>query len=130
MGGLQVLEEQFAAEGFHMLGFYTNDFGQAGSAEDIAACQQEHGYTFETFAIDKVTNPGAQPVFDWIINQPVVGPAPGPNQPTWNFHKYLIARDGELVAHFPQAQAPPTDLNDNFDTNPMVVAIRAELDKP
>ena len=51
---------------------------------------------------------------------------------TCNFHKYLISRDGQLVAHCDSPVYPgddPNNSSDSFDTSPIVVAIKAELAK-
>jgi glutathione peroxidase len=139
MAGLQVLEETFQADGFHLLGFFSNDFGQQGGTdEEIGACNAEHGVTFEQFSMDHVIDPDgagpevAQPVFAWLQSQPDPGPA-SPLKPTWNFHKYLVSRDGVLLAHWATSTYPgddPNDPSDSFDTNPIVVAIRAALSAP
>lgn len=95
-------------------------------------CNNKYGITFDQFAIDHVTNPGAEPVFAWLLAQKNPGPW-ATIEPTWNFHKYLIARDGTLVGHWDSAVYPgddPADPSDSFDTNPIVVAIKAELAKP
>jgi glutathione peroxidase len=136
MAGLQVLEEQFSAEGLHVLAFYSNDFGAQGGTEgQIETCTNDYMVTFEGFDIAHVIDPDgggpeeARDVFGWILSQPDPGPANG-LEPTWNFHKYLIGRDGQLVAHFGRNEYPgddPADPNDDFDTNEIVVAIRAEL---
>jgi len=133
------LEDSFKAEGLHVLGFLSNDFAnQGGTDGQIDMCNGMYGVTFEQFAIDHVTDPdGAgpllpQPVFDWLVSQPNPGPSLAP-QPTWNFHKYLISRDGNLVAHWDTVVYPGDDPNnpgDSFDTSPIVVAIKAELAKP
>ena len=132
MAGLQGLEEEFAADGFHVLGFISDDFDQAGSDGQIDACTEQYGITFPQFSIGHVIEPNPQPVFQWVLAQPAVGPDTGGIAPTWNFHKYLVSKNGDLVAHFPREQWPgdnPDDPNDNFDTNPVVVAIKAELAK-
>lgn len=130
MAGLQVLEETFSAQGFHVLGFYSNDFGMQGG--DVGTCTDTYHVTFPQFSIAHVVDPdGAgpeqvQPVWEWLAMQP------GFTAPTWNFHKYLISRDGQLVGYFPQGTWPgddPNDPNDSFDTNAIVVAIEAELAK-
>src|SRR5205807_3901190 len=102
--GLQVLEDTFSAQGFEVLGFLSNDFGnQAGTMGQMDACAAKYGLTFQQFAIDHVIDtdgPGpikAEPVFDWLEAQQNPGPA-FTLQPTWNFHKYLIGRGGALVA--------------------------------
>ena len=132
MAGLQGLEAEFGSAGFNVLGFYSNDFGNQGGDEgDIDMCTEQYAVTFDTFAIDHVVDPNAQPVWQWILSQPNPGPAPT-IEPTWNFHKYLISKDGELINHFPQLLYPgddPNNPNDSFDTNAIVVAIKAELAK-
>jgi len=78
-----------------------------------------------------VSGAKARPVFAWLISQPNPGPAPTP-QPNWNFAKYLVSRDGKLVAHWIDTVWPgdnPNDPNDSFDTSKIVIAIKAELAK-
>ena len=132
------MEEKFKAEGLHVLGFLSNDFGnQGGNDGQIDACTDQYKVTFQQFAIEHVTDPDGggsqvpQPVFEWLIAQSNPGPA-GFGPPSWNFNKYLIARDGTLVAHWDSFTYPgddPSNPNDSFDTNPIVVAIKAELAK-
>jgi glutathione peroxidase len=124
------LEDTFQAQGFTVLGFYSDDFGMQGG--DPGKCHLDFDTSYPQFAIAPVTPPDAQPVFAWIESQPIVGPATS-NVPSWNFNKYLVARDGTLVAHWDSTVYPgddPNDPNDSFDTNPIVIAIRAELAKP
>lgn len=132
MAGLQGLEDKFSAEGLHVLGFYSNDFGnQGGTPGQIDMCSGEYMVTFQQFAIDHVKGADAQPVFKWLFSQPPPGPAAG-IEPTWNFHKYLISREGKLVGHWDSPVYPgddPNNPNDSFDSNPIVVAIKAELAK-
>ena len=133
--GLQVLENTFSAQGFHVLGFLSDDFGnQGGSAGDVQACNAKYGITFNQFAIAHVIPVGtapAQPIFAWLEGQPSPGPDTSPT-PSWNFSKYLISRTGALVAHWDSPQYPgmdPSDPSSMFATNPIVVAIEAELAK-
>lgn len=132
MAGLQVLEETFAAQGLHVLGFLSNDFGnQGGTPGQIDMCSDQYKVTFQQFAIDHVIGASKQPVFNWLLSQPNPGPAM-PIEPQWNFHKYLISRTGKLVGHWASPTYPgddPANPNDSFDTNAIVVAIKAELGK-
>lgn len=132
MAGLQVLEETFGPQGFHLLGFLSNDFGmQGGTPGQIDTCTGMYHVTFQQFEIDHVIDPNAQPVFSWLLSQPNPGPAAG-IAPTWNFHKYLISKDGKLVGHWDSPTYPGDDPNnpaDSFDTSAIVIAIKAELAK-
>lgn len=137
--GLQVLEDKFSAQGFHVLGFLSNDFGnQGGSSGQDNACNAKYGVSFQQFGTDHVIDtdgPGPnvpQPVFAWLESQPNPGPFGGP-APIWNFHKYLISRTGELVGHWTSTVYPgddPANPADSFDTSEIVIAIKAELAKP
>ncbi len=139
MAGLQGLEEKLGGQGFHVLGFLSNDFGnQGGSSGQIDACTGQYGVTFPQFVVDHVIDTdGAgpnvpQPVFKWLYAQGNPGPATT-LQPTWNFHKWLISRDGKVVAHWDSPAYPgddPANPNDSFDESPIVKAIKAELAKP
>jgi len=132
MAGLQGLEEKLSADGLEVLGFLSNDFGnQGGNDGQVDACTDKYGITFDQFAIDHVKGPDVQPVWKWLFSQPNPGPAM-PIEPAWNFHKYLISRDGQLVGHWASPVYPgddPDDPNDSFDTNPIVIAIKDELAK-
>ena len=132
MAGLQVMEDTFSSQGFHVLGFYSNDFGnQGGTDGQIDSCSGKYGVTFPQFTVDHVVTAPVEPVFEWILSQPNPGPAT-PIEPQWNFHKYLISKTGELVGHWDTPTYPgddPNDPNDAFDTSAIVVAVRAELAK-
>ncbi len=127
------MEEKFSGQGFHVLGFMSDDFGmQGGTSQQIQACDGKYGITYPEFPIEHVVGPDAEPVFAWIEAQPNPGPS-AVLDPTWNFHKYLISRAGELVGSWDTTVYPGMDPNDPssmFDTNPIVVAIEAELAKP
>jgi glutathione peroxidase len=137
MAGLQVLEAELTGQGFRVLAFFSNDFGaQGGNPEQIAACNTKYGVTFQEFAIDHVNtvdNLGApvtpQDVWQWIHAQPSPGPENG-IAPTWNFHKYLVSRQGALVAHYGRdtywGETPGTP---QWDDNDVIQGIMAELAK-
>lgn len=118
-----------------MLGFLSNDFGtQGGTDPQVDMCIESYGLTFKQFAIAHVhdidgTGPEEpQPVWKWLLSQPPVTGL----EPTWNFHKYLISREGKLVKHWTSTTYPgddPNNPNDDFDTNEIVMAIREELMK-
>jgi glutathione peroxidase len=123
----------FEPQGLEVLGFLSNDFGsQGGQGGMTDACNDKYGVTFDQFAIGHVTGASPQPVFKWLLAQPNPGPSPTA-EPLWNFHKYLVSRDGKLVAHWDTSVYPgddPSNPNDSFDKSPIVIAIKAELAKP
>ena len=129
MAGLQGLEEQYEDQGLHVLGFYSNDFGsQGGTDEQIDACTEAHAVSFPQFEIQPVTLPNARPVFAWLLGQDEPGPAP--LTPSWNFHKYLVARDGTLVATFSEPSYMGSDpASPTWQNHEIVLAIEAELAK-
>ena len=138
MAGLQVLEDKFGAQGFHVLGFLSDDFGdQGGSDGQVDTCTEMYQVTFPQFQIGHVIDTDGsgpivpQPVFAWLYAQPDPGTAPT-LQPTWNFHKWLVSREGTLVADWDTPVYPgddPSDPNDSFDTSAIVIAVKAELAK-
>ena len=125
MAGLQVLEDQYKAQGLHVLSFFSNDFGnQGGSNGQIDDCTDQYNVTFDQFATDKVKGASAQPVFSWLFGQ-------GATDPAWNFNKYLVGRDGSFIQQWPSSAYWGEDPNStNFKDNEVVKAIEAELAKP
>lgn len=119
---METLQANYAAQGLEVLGFLSNDFGnQAGSSGQIDACNEQFGVTFDQYAIDHVTGAMARPVYKWLFAQTNPGPATSV-EPEWNFHKYLIGRDGSLVAHWDSPTEP--------DSPAVIATIEAELAKP
>jgi glutathione peroxidase len=93
---LEALHGRYRERGLVVLGFPSNDFGQQepGSNQDIAAfCDNTFGVRFPMFVKSRVTKtagPAANPLFADLAGRTGEWPA-------WNFHKYLIARDGTSV---------------------------------
>ena len=93
---LQALYEAHADEGLVILGFPANNFmGQEpGSNEEIATfCERNYGVTFPMFAKISVKGKDPHPLYQYLTE--ATGTRPG-----WNFHKYLINRDGSEVISF------------------------------
>jgi glutathione peroxidase len=100
--GLQALNEKYKARGLVILGFPSNDFGEQepGSAKEIADfCDRTYAVKFPLFAKTSVKEAGGSAVFDRLAQ------ATG-QRPKWNFHKYLIARDGKSAVSFPSKVEP------------------------
>jgi glutathione peroxidase len=93
--GLQALNEKYKSRGLVILGFPSNDFGrqEPGSNQEIADfCDRTYAVKFPMFAKTSV-KAGASPLFDGLAKATS-------ERPSWNFHKYLIGRDGMKVASF------------------------------
>jgi glutathione peroxidase len=100
--GLEALHRELKGKGFTVLGFPSNDFGEQepGTAEDIAKfCRLTYGVTFPMFE-KVVTRPGASqsPIYAFLGRSG--------NLPAWNFGKYLVDRQGHVVAFFPSDVTP------------------------
>jgi glutathione peroxidase len=100
--GLEALYAKYAAQGLVVLGFPTNDFGQQepGDAKQIAAlCFNTYGVKFPMFSKVTVKGASANPLFVSLAQ--ATGKAPG-----WNFHKYLVDRQGRAIGSFDSNVAP------------------------
>ena len=105
--GLEKLYEQYGDDGLVVLGFPSNDFmGQEpGSEETIEEfCRLTYGVEFPMFEKTSVKKENAHPFYTALADS-------AGTYPTWNFHKYLISRDGELIREFsPRTQPYDPDL--------------------
>jgi glutathione peroxidase len=102
--GLQELWTEFHDRGLAMIGVPSNDFFQEpGAMKDIAdTAQHQYGVTFPMAAKAAVIGPHAHPFYKWAAE------ARPKDVPKWNFHKYLIGRDGYIADVFASA-VEPTD---------------------
>ncbi|QBE63705.1 glutathione peroxidase [Pseudoduganella lutea] len=100
--GLEALHAKYADKGLVVLGFPSNDFGkqEPGTAKEIAdLCFNTYGVKFPMFAKTVVSGSAANPLYADLIK--ATGKTPG-----WNFHKYLIGRDGKVIENFPSKVTP------------------------
>jgi glutathione peroxidase len=103
--GLQELWKRYRDRGLLIVGVPSNDFGgqEPGTASDIAeTAQHQYGASFPITAKAEVRGPNSHPFYKWAVGQRPLDP------PRWNFHKYLIGRDGLIVASF-ASEIEPTD---------------------
>jgi glutathione peroxidase len=103
--GLEKLYERYQDDGLVVLGFPSNDFfGQEpGTEEEIQEfCRLTYGVRFPMFEKVTVKEGSAHPFFVQLA-------AASGTYPTWNFHKYLIGRDGQLIAEFSPRTRPHDD---------------------
>ena len=97
--GLQALQEAYGSQGFSVLAFPCNDFGaqEPGSVEEIQQfCSTTYGVNFPIYA--KVAISGAP--FDTLVQSEPAGPV------AWNFEKFLVGKDGTVVARFKSGTEP------------------------
>jgi len=112
--GLEALYARYRDRGLVVLGFPSNDFAQeTGDNKQIADfCENTYGVKFPMFSKSSVRGPQANPLFRQLAQ------ATG-RQPLWNFHKYLIARDGSVVNSYTSLTSP--------DSSALVADIEKQL---
>jgi glutathione peroxidase len=99
--GLEKLYESYKDKGVVVLGFPSNDFGgqEPGTAEQIKAfCTTKFHVTFPMFEKVKTKGEGQSPVYKFLTA--------GHGEPEWNFHKYVVGKDGQVRAAFPSKVTP------------------------
>ncbi|CAG9237125.1 Hydroperoxy fatty acid reductase gpx1 [Paraburkholderia tropica] len=105
--GLQKLYEQYAARGLAVLGFPCNQFGkqEPGDATQIGAfCEKNFGVTFPMFEKIDVNGANAHPLYQWLTEE-----APGVlglERVKWNFTKFLVDRNGNVVKRYAPVTKP------------------------
>jgi glutathione peroxidase len=113
---LEALHRRFAGQPFEVLGFPSNDFGaqEPGTEADIKTfCSTKYDVTFPLFAKVQVKGEGKAPVYAALAEKA--------GEPKWNFHKYLVGKDGEVIAAYKSGVEPLSD--------ELVEAIEAALEK-
>jgi glutathione peroxidase len=99
--GLEALHREFSGKGFAVLGFPSNDFGEQepDSAEQIAQfCKLTYDVTFPMFAKVETTGPNQSPIYRYL--------GTSGHLPAWNFAKYLIGKNGKVIAFYPSDVTP------------------------
>ena len=113
--GLEKLHEELKGRGFTVLGFPSNDFGgqEPGTPEEISTfCKKNYGVTFPMFSkLVTKAGPDQSPIYALL--------GKGRELPSWNFAKYVVGKDGRVVAFF-NSKVPP-------DHKALREAIEAEL---
>ena len=105
--GLQSLWKRYGDRGLTVLAVPSNDFGQQepGDASQIGGfCDTNFGVDFPMTSKQTVIGGEAHPFYRWVVEEAGEGAAPA-----WNFHKYLIGPDGELVGIWPAKTEPLDD---------------------
>ena len=117
--GLEKIHERYAERGFLVLGVPCNQFGEQepGSADEIASfCSTTYGVTFPMFEKIEVNGEGRHPVYDELTSFPDADGEAGDIQ--WNFEKFLVSPDGEIVQRFrPMVDPEAPEVIDAIEAN-------------
>jgi len=111
--GLEALHQQYAGQGLAVLGFPCNQFGRQdpGSNDEIASfCQLNYGVSFPMMAKIDVNGAQADPLYRWLKAE-----APGllgTKAIKWNFTKFLIGRDGQVLRRYGPRDTPQSMAGD------------------
>ncbi|MSR09122.1 MAG: glutathione peroxidase [Gammaproteobacteria bacterium] len=99
---LEKLYEELGGQGFVVVGFPCNQFGgqEPGTEQEIVQfCQATYDVKFPLTAKIEVNGPGRHPIYQWLTSE-FAGDI------EWNFEKFLIGRDGQVVRRYPPATKP------------------------
>ena len=102
--GLEELHKKYAAKGLSILGFPANDFGaqEPGTNGEIAQfCKQNYGVEFDMFSKIVVKGSGQSPLYKYLTSHPKFR-----GDVSWNFEKFLIGRNGEIIGRFKSEVEP------------------------
>ncbi|WP_093589197.1 glutathione peroxidase [Lentzea waywayandensis] len=119
--GLERLQEKYGTEGFSVVGFPCNQFmGQEpGTSEEIATfCSTTYGVSFPLYEKIEVNGPGQHAVYQELTKHADADGTAGDVQ--WNFEKFLVSRDGQVLARF----RPRTEPEDASITEAIEAALR------
>lgn len=106
--GLQKLQEQYATRGFSVIGLPCNQFAdqEPGSEVEIKTfCSTQYGVTFPMASKLEVNGPARHPLYQFLAGEE----AAFPGDITWNFEKFLVGRNGEVVHRFSPKVTPDSD---------------------
>jgi glutathione peroxidase len=100
--GLEKLQREMSGQPFNVLGFPSNDFGsqEPGTAEEIQTfCKLTYDVTFPMFEkVVTTAGPGQSPIYEFL--------GKSGHLPAWNFAKYVVDKNGQVVAFFPSQVTP------------------------
>lgn len=107
---LEALHEKYGKDGLEILGFPCNQFGsqEPGTAADIRKfCTDKYNVNFPMFAKIEVNGAGATPLYKYLTSLDLK--PKGKGKISWNFEKFVVGRNGEVVARFDPRTKPDSD---------------------
>jgi len=105
--GLQKLYEEYGGDDFVIVGFPANNFAkqEPGTNDEIASfCEVNYGVTFPMMSKISVKGKDKHELYKWLTTKKLNGKEN--SRVTWNFQKYMIDEDGQLVGHFKPRKKP------------------------
>ena len=111
--GLEKLWKTYGDKGLTVIGFPSNEFGSQdpGSNDEIAGfCQMNYGVSFPMMAKVEVNGAGAHPLWKWLTSEKKG--LLGTQGVKWNFTKFLVGRDGAVIARYAPTDKPESIAKD------------------
>ena len=105
--GLEKLHQQYGQQGLAVIGFPCNQFASQDPGDDAQIanfCQKNYGVSFQMMSKIKVNGDGAHPLYQWLTAE-----APGllgSKAIKWNFTKFLVGKDGQVIKRYAPQDAP------------------------
>lgn len=109
--GLEALQKEFSGKGFSVLGVPCNQFGaqEPGTASEIATfCSTNYGVSFPMTEKVDVNGPGRHPLYELLT--PVKDAEGHSGDIRWNFEKFLVGKNGEVIARFSPMISPDDEM--------------------
>ena len=106
--GLQTIYQRYHDKGFEILAFPSNDFGsqEPGTAPEIKKfCETRYKVSFPLFEKNPVSGSMKQPLYDWLVHHEPRSQY-GTSEVGWNFEKFLISKEGKVLARFKSRVTP------------------------
>ena len=114
--GLEKLNKELGPRGLRVLGFPANEFGaqEPGTNDEIKAfCTSNYGVDFDMFGKVVVKGAGIHPLFEYLTKQSKFS-----GDIKWNFNKFLVDKNGEVVARFePQVEPGSPEVRNAIEQN-------------
>jgi len=117
LGGLEKLYQKYKSRGFVIIGFPSNEFlyQEPLNGQEIAKfCSKNYGVTFPIMGKTTVKGGDQTPLYQYLTKKEQNGTID--QEPTWNFHKYMVDKNGHVVAEFsPKTEPESKDITEKIE---------------